>query len=142
MPPDRGAELRLPFRAPDLAGFPAPVTSYKLGNVLPLPGGIGGVEPLMLGIFVASGVDSGVAAAAIVCYRAIALGLQSVTGLVSVASLVPAVRRERREAIGRADLGGLGSAPAPKAVTEIRPTAADPWPSRSYVPGAASVCDL
>ena len=101
----------------------------QLGNVLPLPGGIGGVEPLMLGIFVASGVDSGVAAAAIVCYRAIALGLQSVTGLVSVASLVPAVRRERREAIGRADLGGLGSAPAPKAVTEIRPTAADPWPS-------------
>src|SRR5207237_1247329 len=48
---------------------------------------------------------------------------------VGVASLVPAVRREGREAIGRADLGGLGSAPAPKAVTEIRPTAADPWPS-------------
>jgi uncharacterized membrane protein YbhN (UPF0104 family) len=71
----------------------------QLGNVLPLPGGIGGVEPLMLGIFVASGVDSGLAAAAIVCYRAISLGLQSVAGVVSVAGLVPAVRRERREAV-------------------------------------------
>jgi uncharacterized membrane protein YbhN (UPF0104 family) len=73
----------------------------QLGNLLPLPGGIGGVEPLTLGIFVASGVDSGLAAAAIVCYRAIALGLQSVTGVVGVASLVPAVRNEQREAAGR-----------------------------------------
>jgi len=64
--------------------------------VLPLPGGIGGVEPLMLGIFVASGVDSGLAAAAIVCYRAISLGLQSITGVVSVLSLARALRREHR----------------------------------------------
>jgi putative heme transporter len=70
----------------------------QLGNLLPLPGGIGGVEPLMLGIFVASGVHSGLAAAAIVCYRAISLGLQSITGTVGVASLVPAVRRERLQA--------------------------------------------
>jgi uncharacterized membrane protein YbhN (UPF0104 family) len=68
----------------------------QLGNALPLPGGIGGVEPLMLGIFVASGVDAGLAAAAIVCYRAIALGMQSIAGVVSISSLVPAVRRERR----------------------------------------------
>jgi uncharacterized protein (TIRG00374 family) len=67
----------------------------QLGNLLPLPGGIGGVEPLMLGIFVASGVDAGVAGAAIVCYRAIALGMQSLTGLASVAMLIPAVRHER-----------------------------------------------
>lgn len=71
----------------------------QLGNVLPLPGGVGGVEPLMLGIFVASGVDTGLAAAAIVCYRAIALGLQSITGLVSMISLAPAIRRERHEAV-------------------------------------------
>jgi uncharacterized membrane protein YbhN (UPF0104 family) len=71
----------------------------QLGSLLPLPGGIGGVEPLMLGIFVASGVHSGLAAAAIVCYRAISLGLQSITGAVGVTSLVPAVRRERLEAV-------------------------------------------
>jgi uncharacterized membrane protein YbhN (UPF0104 family) len=69
----------------------------QLGNTVPLPGGIGGVEPLMLSIFVASGVDAGLAGAAIVCYRAIALGLQTAAGVVSVARLVPAVRRERRE---------------------------------------------
>jgi len=67
----------------------------QLGNLLPLPGGVGGVEPLMLGIFVASGVDAGLAGAAIICYRAIALGLQSLTGVASIAALVPAVRRER-----------------------------------------------
>ena len=67
----------------------------QLGNLLPLPGGVGGVEPLMLGIFVSSGVDAGLAAAAIVCYRAVALGLQSLTGVASVVTLAPAVRRER-----------------------------------------------
>jgi uncharacterized membrane protein YbhN (UPF0104 family) len=69
----------------------------QLGNALPLPGGIGGVEPLMLGIFVASGVDTSLAAAAIVCYRAISLGLQSVSGVVGLGGLVPAVRRDRLE---------------------------------------------
>jgi uncharacterized membrane protein YbhN (UPF0104 family) len=75
----------------------------QLGNVLPLPGGIGGVEPLMLGIFVASGVDSGVAAAAIVCYRAISLGLQSITGVVGVLSLAADLRRKPRDADGHPD---------------------------------------
>jgi uncharacterized protein (TIRG00374 family) len=56
----------------------------QLGNALPLPGGIGGVEPLMLGIFAASGVDTAHAAAAIICYRAISLGLQSVAGTIAV----------------------------------------------------------
>ena len=42
-----------------------------------------------------SGVDAGLAGAAIICYRAIALGMQSLAGVASVAALVPAVRRER-----------------------------------------------
>ena len=81
----------------------------QLGNLLPLPGGIGGVEPLMLGIFVASGVDAGLAAAAIVCYRAIALGLQSVSGAFAVTALIPAVRRERHEAAAAAAPVGAAS---------------------------------
>jgi uncharacterized membrane protein YbhN (UPF0104 family) len=101
----------------------------QLGNLLPLPGGIGGVEPLTLGIFVASGVDSGLAAAAIVCYRAIALGLQSVTGVVGVTSLVPAVRSQRRQAVSPASRviplpaalgrGGTVVGAAPGAVTGL-----------------------
>ncbi len=69
----------------------------QLGNALPLPGGVGGVEPLMLGIFVASGVNAGLAAAAIVCYRAIALGVQGITGTVAVVTLAPELRGGRTE---------------------------------------------
>jgi uncharacterized membrane protein YbhN (UPF0104 family) len=64
----------------------------QLGNALPLPGGVGGVEPLMLGIFVASGVNAGLAAAAIICYRAIALGVQGIAGTVALATLAPELR--------------------------------------------------
>jgi uncharacterized membrane protein YbhN (UPF0104 family) len=68
----------------------------QLGNTLPLPGGVGGVEPLMLGIFSASGVALGVAAAAVICYRAIALGVQGALGAVGVVSLGRDLRQERR----------------------------------------------
>ncbi len=68
----------------------------QLGNALPLPGGVGGVEPLMLGVFTASGVTLSLAAAAIVIYRFISLGLQAVTGSVAVASLAPALENGSR----------------------------------------------
>jgi uncharacterized protein (TIRG00374 family) len=61
----------------------------QLGNALPLPGGIGGVEPLMLGILVASGVGAALAAAAIICYRAVSLGLQVGAGAVAVSLTSP-----------------------------------------------------
>ena len=64
----------------------------QLGTTLPLPGGVGGVEPLMLGIFVASHVDAGLAGAAIICYRAIALGVQGVLGSVAFATLATDLR--------------------------------------------------
>jgi uncharacterized protein (TIRG00374 family) len=68
----------------------------QLGNALPLPGGIGGVEPLMLGILTASGVDAAPAAAAIICYRAISLGIQSVAGAIAVTSSGVAVEGDGR----------------------------------------------
>ena len=64
----------------------------QLGNLLPLPGGIGGVEPLMLGVFAASGVPTGLGAAAIVCYRAIALGIQGVLGTAAAVALAHELR--------------------------------------------------
>ncbi|MDX6649328.1 MAG: putative heme transporter [Solirubrobacteraceae bacterium] len=67
----------------------------QLGTTLPLPGGVGGVEPIMLGVLVASGVEADVGAAAIVVYRAVALGLQSALGAVALSLLIPSVRRER-----------------------------------------------
>src|SRR5207253_2351369 len=47
----------------------------QLGNALPLPGGIGGVKPLMLWILVASGVGVALATGAVIWYRAVSLGL-------------------------------------------------------------------
>jgi putative heme transporter len=67
----------------------------QLGNSLPLPGGVGGVEPLMLGIFSASGVNLGLAAAAVICYRTIALGVQGALGAAAFVSLASDVRRDR-----------------------------------------------
>ena len=40
-----------------------------LGNVIPLPGGLGGVEGAMIGAFLAFGVDPGLAVAAVLGYR-------------------------------------------------------------------------
>jgi uncharacterized membrane protein YbhN (UPF0104 family) len=68
----------------------------QLGNTLPLPGGVGGVEPLMLGIFAASGVNLGLAGAAIICYRTVALGVQGALGALGVVSLASGLRAERR----------------------------------------------
>ena len=65
-----------------------------LGGALPLPGGVGGVEPLMLAVLTASGVAAAPATAAIVVYRAIALGLQSGAGAIALGLLIPSVRAE------------------------------------------------
>ena len=84
------------------------VLAYMLGQLgsalVPLPGGIGGVEPVMLGILVASGVNVGLGAAAIVCYRAISLGAQGATGALAVATLIPDIRssQARREPVAGA----------------------------------------
>jgi len=72
----------------------------QLGNVIPLPGGVGGVEPVMLGVLTASGVATGVGAAAIVCYRAIALGVQATLGAIAVGTLAPEIGTARQRPAG------------------------------------------
>jgi uncharacterized membrane protein YbhN (UPF0104 family) len=63
----------------------------QIGNTLPLPGGVGGVEPIMLGVLTASGVGLGLGAAAVIVYRLVSLGLQAATGALAVATLVPSL---------------------------------------------------
>ena len=53
----------------------------SLGNLLPLPGGVGGTEGGMLGAFAASGVDAGLALLAVVSYQVISTYLPAVPGL-------------------------------------------------------------
>jgi putative heme transporter len=65
----------------------------QLGNAIPLPGGVGGVEPIMLGVLTSSGVNLGLGAAAIILYRFISLGIQAVGGAIAVATLTAALQR-------------------------------------------------
>jgi putative heme transporter len=84
--------------APDVGVVVLGYMLGQLGNALPLPGGVGGVEPVMLGVLTASGVGGAAGAAAIVCYRAIALGSQATLGAIAVGTLAPE--------IGGSPLGG------------------------------------
>jgi putative heme transporter len=68
----------------------------QLGNALPLPGGVGGVEPIMLGVITASGVNFGLGAAAIILYRFVSLGIQAVAGAIAVTTLTTALQRSSR----------------------------------------------
>jgi uncharacterized protein (TIRG00374 family) len=54
-----------------------------LGNLLPLPGGVGGVEGGMIGAFAAFGVDSGLAVVAVLVYRALTFWLPLIPGVIA-----------------------------------------------------------
>ena len=58
-----------------------------LGNLLPLPGGIGGVEGGMIGAFLAFGVAGGLAVVAVLTYRAFAFWLPTLPGLLAYLQL-------------------------------------------------------
>lgn len=68
-----------------------------LGNLLPLPGGIGGVEGGMFGAFAAFGVELQVSLAAVLAYRAISFWLPTLPGVVAYFQLRRTVARWRDE---------------------------------------------
>ena len=59
----------------------------QMGNLLPLPGGVGGAEGGMVGAFAASGVDAGLALLAVVSYQLISTYLPALPGLASYLDL-------------------------------------------------------
>jgi len=67
-----------------------------LGNLLPLPGGIGGVEGGMIGSFLAFGVQKSLAVIAVLGYRTISYWLPTIPGAIAYWRL----RRELRRAGG------------------------------------------
>jgi uncharacterized membrane protein YbhN (UPF0104 family) len=88
-------------------GSPPPFTviwmSYfigMLGNLLPLPGGLGGVEGGMIGAFAAFGVDLDLAVLAVLSYRAISFWLPTIPGAVAYFQLRHTVARWRMEQSG------------------------------------------
>jgi uncharacterized membrane protein YbhN (UPF0104 family) len=76
------------------------VMSYfvgQLGNVLPLPGGIGGVDGAMIGAFSAFGVQPSLAVVSVLAYRAFAFWLPTLPGAVAYLQLRQTVHRWRTE---------------------------------------------
>jgi putative heme transporter len=72
-----------------------------LGNLLPLPGGLGGVEGGMIGAFAAFGVEFNLAVLAVLSYRAISFWLPTLPGAVAYLQLRRIVARWREEDSGR-----------------------------------------
>jgi uncharacterized protein (TIRG00374 family) len=63
-----------------------------LGSLLPLPGGLGGVEGGMIGAFVAFGVPAGRAVVGVLAYRAISFWLPTIPGIIGYLRLRVTVR--------------------------------------------------
>jgi hypothetical protein len=81
-----------------------------LGNLLPLPGGLGGVEGAMIGAFAAFGVNLDLAVLAVLSYRAISFWLPTPFGAVAYLQLRRAVAR-RRDAQSTAEIEAARGAP-------------------------------
>jgi uncharacterized membrane protein YbhN (UPF0104 family) len=99
------AVLGVSFRA---FGTDVPVTVVvmgyflgTLGSLLPLPGGIGGVEGGMIGAFAAFDVPAGRAVVAVLAYRAISFWLPTLPGIAGYIGLRSTVRGWREEDTAR-----------------------------------------
>ncbi|HEY2200346.1 MAG TPA: lysylphosphatidylglycerol synthase transmembrane domain-containing protein [Solirubrobacteraceae bacterium] len=66
-----------------------------VGNLLPLPGGIGGVEGGMIGAFAAFGVDFNLSYVAVLAYRGISFWLPTIPGAIAYFQLRRTVARWR-----------------------------------------------
>jgi uncharacterized membrane protein YbhN (UPF0104 family) len=80
--------------------IPVIVVAYfigQLGNLLPLPGGIGGVDGAMIGAFSAFGVPGSLAVVSVLAYRAFAFWLPTLPGAVAYFQLRRTVRGWERD---------------------------------------------
>jgi uncharacterized protein (TIRG00374 family) len=68
-----------------------------LGNLLPIPGGVGGVEGGMIGAFAAFGVDAGLAVVAVLVFRAFTFWLPMLPGVLAFFRLRQTTEAWRRE---------------------------------------------
>jgi uncharacterized protein (TIRG00374 family) len=67
-----------------------------LGNLLPMPGGVGGVEGGMIAALAAFGVPAGLAVVAVLVYRAFAFWLPMIPGVIAFLQLRRTVERWKR----------------------------------------------
>jgi uncharacterized protein (TIRG00374 family) len=83
--------------APPLAILGMAYLIGELGGLIPVPGGIGGIDAGLVGTFVLYNVPITVAASAVIAYRAIALWVPVVLGSAAFVSLRRTLRRESAE---------------------------------------------
>ena len=91
------AAFRAFGEAPPLAVLIQAFFVGMLGNLLPIPGGVGGVEGGMIGAFAAFGVDAGLAVVAVLVFRALTFWLPLLPGVISFFKLRARVEEWRRE---------------------------------------------
>jgi uncharacterized protein (TIRG00374 family) len=92
-------------------GHPPPLTVIVmgyfvgfLGNLLPLPGGIGGVDGGMIGAFAAFGVPLSLVVPAVLAYRVFTFWLPTIPGAIAYFQLRRTVARWRDERHGRSEV--------------------------------------
>jgi uncharacterized membrane protein YbhN (UPF0104 family) len=69
----------------------------QLGSLIPIPGGIGGVDGGLIGTLVLYGVDAGDAAVAVIAYRGLLLTIPAVLGLPALAILRKRLQTEAHD---------------------------------------------
>jgi uncharacterized membrane protein YbhN (UPF0104 family) len=69
----------------------------QLGGLIPLPGGIGGVDAGLIGTLVLYGADAGDAAVAVIAYRGLLLSIPALLGLPALAVLRRRLRDEAHD---------------------------------------------
>jgi uncharacterized membrane protein YbhN (UPF0104 family) len=120
------ASFRAVGASPELALIWMAYLIGQLGNWLPVPGGIGGVELGLVGALVLYGLPALTATTAVLLYRAIELWIPAVLGLAAFVQLRLLLRRET-EAIKCASratrLRSSASAPQPSIDPGVKSTA-------------------
>ena len=83
--------------APPLAVLTQAFFVGMFGNLLPMPGGVGGVEGGMIAALAAFGVDAGQAVVAVLLFRAFTFWLPMIPGVIAYFQLRRTVERWRTE---------------------------------------------
>jgi uncharacterized membrane protein YbhN (UPF0104 family) len=106
-----------------------------LANLLPLPGGVGGVDGGMVGALIAFGVEPELALLAVLGYRGFVFWLPIIPGAIAYLTLRRTVARWEREDAGEpAVLSGAWKASVVSSTTRISSAVSRRWPSRCRAP--------
>jgi hypothetical protein len=93
------ASFRAFGEAPPLAVLTQAFFVGMFGNLLPMPGGVGGVEGGMIAALAAFGVDAGQAVVAVLLFRAVTFWLPMIPGVIAYFQLRKTVERWRQEGV-------------------------------------------